>query len=170
MSCATGKQGVNVRYRQKPKSEQGSSALQEGSAMSEDEELRRILERKKAELLSQASQGPEAGEGPRVADLTDRDFEEFLRSHRAVVVDFWAPWCAPCFLVSPIIDELSLRYDKVAFARVNADESPVTASKYYVLSLPTVMFFLDGEEVDRVVGAVPEEELEERVQWLASRL
>jgi thioredoxin 1 len=75
----------------------------------------------------------------------------------------------PCFLISPIIDELSLRYDKVAFARVNADENPVTASKYYVLSLPTVMFFLDGEEVDRVVGAVPEEELEERVQWLASR-
>jgi hypothetical protein len=72
LSCATGKQDVNARYRQKPKSEQGSSALQEGLAMSEDEELRRILERKKAELLSQLSQGPEAGEGPRVVDLTDR--------------------------------------------------------------------------------------------------
>ena len=139
----------------------------------DDEELRRILERKKAQLLSSlGSQGKEKegdGEGPRVVDLNDSNFDEFIRTHRAVVVDFWAPWCAPCFLVSPIIDDLSMAYTDVAFARVNADESPVTASKYYVMSLPTIMFFLNGEEVDRVVGAVGEDVLEERVRWLASR-
>ncbi len=141
----------------------------------DDEELRRIIERKKAQLLS-SMQGEgavkdEGGDGgPRVIDLNDANFDQFLRSHRAVVVDFWAPWCAPCFLVSPIIDDLSISYRGVAFARVNADESPATAGKYYVLSLPTVMLFLDGEEVDRVVGAVPEDVLEERVRWLASRL
>ncbi|MGC9072094.1 MAG: thioredoxin [Acidilobus sp.] len=142
----------------------------------EDDELRRILERKKAEMFSSVAQGKSEGsngsgeEGPRVVDLNDNTFDKFLGEHKAVVVDFWAPWCAPCFLVSPIIDDLSTRYTKVAFARVNADESPLVASKYYVLSLPTIMFFLNGEEVDRVVGAVPDYELEERVQWLASRL
>lgn len=137
----------------------------------DDEELRRILERKKAELLSSlGGQGKEGdGGGPRVVDLNDSNFDEFIRTHRAVVVDFWAPWCAPCFLVSPIIDDLSMVYTDVAFARVNADESPITASRYYVLSLPTIMFFLNGEEVDRVVGAVGEDVLEERVRWLASR-
>ena len=144
--------------------------------LEEDEELKRILERKKREIIEQAaSDGTSGGsqeaqaEG-RVVDLNDSNFDEFIRSHRAVVVDFWAPWCAPCFLVSPIIDELSLTHTKVAFARVNADESPVTSGKYYVMSLPTIMFFLDGEEVDRVVGAVPEDVLEERVAWLESRL
>ena len=141
-----------------------------------DEELKRILERKKREILEQVAGGADSGNPDeaqaesRVVELDDSNFEDFIRSHRAVVVDFWAPWCAPCFLVSPIIDELSLTHTKVAFARVNADESPVTSSKYYVMSLPTIMFFLDGEEVDRVVGAVPEEVLEERVAWLESRL
>ncbi|MGC9210094.1 MAG: thioredoxin [Acidilobus sp.] len=141
----------------------------------EDEELRRILEKKKAEILSSVSQedahsGEGNGQAPRVVDLNDNNFDEFLEAHKAVVVDFWAPWCAPCFLVSPIIDDLSVKYTQIAFARVNADESPLTASKYYVMSLPTIMFFLNGEEVDRVVGAVPDYELEERVQWLASKL
>ncbi len=138
----------------------------------DDEELRGILERKKAQLLSSlGSQGKQEGdgEGTRVVDLNDSNFDEFIRAHRAVIVDFWAPWCAPCFLVSPVIDDLSNMYRDVAFARVNADESPATASKYYVLSLPTIMFFLNGEEVDRVVGAVGEDVLEEGVRWLASR-
>ena len=142
--------------------------------LEEDEELKRILERKKREMLEQAASGADSGNSEesesRVVDLNDSSFEDFIRSHRAAVVDFWAPWCAPCFLVSPIIDELSLTHTKVAFARVNADESPVTSSKYYVMSLPTIMFFLDGEEVDRIVGAVPEDVLEERVAWLESRL
>ena len=144
--------------------------------LEEDEELRRILERKKREILEQAASGADGGDSEeaqaesRVVDLDDSSFEDFIRSHRAVVVDFWAPWCAPCFLVSPIIDELSLTHTKVAFARVNADENPVTSSKYYVMSLPTIMFFLDGEEIDRIVGAVPEDVLEERVAWLESRL
>ncbi len=142
-----------------------------------DEELKRILEKKREELMAQiSSQGPEDGQATeaqqegQVAELNDKTFEGFVRAHRAIVVDFWAPWCAPCFLISPIIDELAQTHTKVAFARVNADESPLTASRYFVMSLPTVLFLLDGEEVDRVVGAVPEEVLEERVQWLESRL
>ncbi len=141
----------------------------------DDEELKKLLEKKKAELMSQLGSG-DKGNGAQaeqesvVAELNDSNFDEFISSHKAVVVDFWAPWCAPCFLVSPIIDDLAATHKSVAFARVNADESPVTASKYYVMSLPTIMFFLNGEEVDRVIGAVPEEELEERVKWLESKL
>ncbi|MGC9111821.1 thioredoxin [Acidilobus sp.] len=148
------------------------------SAENDDEELRRILQKKKEELLAKLSSqsaegdssGGNGGQEPRVAELNDSSFDEFIASHKAVVVDFWAPWCAPCFLVSPIIDDLALQHKRIAFARVNADASPETASKYYVMSLPTIMFFLDGQEVDRVVGAVPEEVLEERVQWLESKL
>ena len=138
----------------------------------DDAELRKILERKKAEYVAQALPGTGLqGSGEQlVTELNDSTFDSYISSHRAVVVDFWAPWCAPCFLISPIIDDLAAQHRKIAFARVNADESPETASKYYVMSLPTVMFFLDGQEVDRVVGAVPEDVLEERVQWLESRL
>lgn len=69
-----------------------------------------------------------------------------------------------------MLEDLSTKYTDIKFIRVNADESPITASKYYVMSLPTTMLFLNGEPIDRIVGVVPYEVLEERIKWLREKL
>jgi len=89
--------------------------------------------------------------------VTDQDFEEkVLKSDTPVMVDFWAPWCGPCRSVAPILDELAGEYEgKVTIAKVNTDEHTQNAMKYGVQGIPTLIFFRDGVEVDRIVGAGP---------------
>lgn len=88
------------------------------------------------------------------AIFTDQNFEtDVLKSQIPVLVDFWAVWCAPCQAAGPVIDELAEEYkDKVKVGKVNVDENPETASKFGVMSIPTVMVFLKGKEVKREVG------------------
>ncbi|RLI36037.1 thioredoxin [Candidatus Bathyarchaeota archaeon] len=111
-----------------------------------------------------------AGEKPRrtvlnrPVELNDRTFEEFVRKHPLVVVDLWAPWCAPCRIVSPIIEELARDYaGKIAFGKLNVDENQFTAMQYGVMSIPTLLIFKDGKLVDRIVGAMPRRMLEPRI-------
>ena len=101
-------------------------------------------------------------------DVTDETFEqEVLRSDKPVVVDFWAPWCGPCRAVAPIFEQLSQEQDRVAFAKVNLDESPEYASRYGVLSIPTAILFENGEPKEAVVGARPKSYYENAwAQWL----
>ncbi len=97
--------------------------------------------------------------------VTDETFEQFIQGNPLVVVDFWAEWCAPCWMVDPIIKELALEYaGKVVFGKLNIDENRVTPSKYGVMAIPTIMFFKNGELVDMVIGAQPKEQLKERVE------
>ncbi|QIW24918.1 thioredoxin [Sulfolobus sp. S-194] len=124
-----------------------------------DPELEKLLEKKAKELMSQKPKGE-------VVHLDSKNFDSFLASHKIAVIDFWAEWCAPCLILAPIIEELAEDYPQVGFGKLNSDENPDIAARYGVMSLPTVIFFKDGEPVDEIIGAVPREELEIRIKNL----
>jgi thioredoxin 1 len=89
-------------------------------------------------------------------EITDASFEaDVLKAARPVVVDFWAPWCGPCHAVHPVLEQLAGETDKVEFVKLNIDDNPSTASRYEVLSIPTVMLFAEGEPRETLVGARP---------------
>ena len=100
-----------------------------------------------------------------VSDVVDQDFEqEVIGSSLPALVDMWAPWCGPCRMVAPVVEKLAEKYDgKLRFFRLNVDENPLTAARYRVMSIPTLMMFRNGVVVDTVIGAVPERVLAAKI-------
>jgi len=96
-------------------------------------------------------------------EISDNNFAaEVLESEKPVLVDFWAPWCGPCRAIEPLVEELASTYgDKFKFTRCNVDENPITPSKYGIKSIPTLIFFKQGEVLDKIVGIVPKSKLED---------
>lgn len=131
----------------------------------EDKELERIKRAKLQEMItkSQASK-KEAEVLNRSIEITDATFKETIESHPMIVVDCWAPWCGPCRMVSPIIEELARDYaGKVLFGKLNVDENPMTSSQYQIMSIPTLLVFNHGKLVDKIIGALPREILEPKI-------
>ncbi len=101
-------------------------------------------------------------------EANDSSFKQIVEdADKPVLVDLWAPWCAPCLKVGPIIEELAHEYEgKADFVKVNVDESPRIASTYGIQSIPTLLFFKDGKPMSQVVGLRPKEELKKNLESL----
>jgi thioredoxin len=102
-----------------------------------------------------------------VNKVSDANFDaEVLKATRPVVVDFWAEWCGPCRMIAPALEEIAGALgEKVKIVKLNVDENPATASKYGIMSIPTLMIFKNGELASRQVGAAPKQKLE---QWITA--
>jgi len=103
-----------------------------------------------------------------VIEISDKNFEnEVIKSNIPVIIDFWAVWCGPCRMLAPITEKLAKEYaGKVKFCKLNVDENPEMSSKYQVMSIPLLLFFKDGKQMDSIVGAVPESVIQPKIKAL----
>ncbi|MCW4036875.1 MAG: thioredoxin [Candidatus Bathyarchaeota archaeon] len=140
--------------------------------LAEDEELEGIKLRRLREMLrgrgaagkpgSTGEHGDTPSSNP--VDLTDGTFGDFVQGNPFVVVDCWAPWCGPCRMVSPVVEELARDYaGRIIFGKLNVDENRGVAGRFGVMSIPTLLVFKGGRLVDRIVGAMPRRALEPKI-------
>ena len=100
-------------------------------------------------------------------EITDANLDELLQSKKPLVIDFWAEWCGPCRLLTPLVEELSAEYaDRVSIGKLDVDSNPETCTKYGIRNIPTVLFIKNGEIVNKQVGAVPKNILVEKINAL----
>ena len=103
-----------------------------------------------------------------IIEINDSSFEaEVLQAETPVLIDFWAPWCGPCRAIAPLIEELAGTYgDQIKFAKCNVDDNPVIPGKYGIKTIPTLIFFKQGEVVDQVTGMIAKPKLIEKIDHL----
>jgi thioredoxin 1 len=130
-----------------------------------DEELERIQRKKMQEMLKRTVEKEETKRhSNKPIELTDATFKEAVQSSPLVVVDCWAPWCGPCRMVAPVIEEMAKDYaGRILFGKLNVDENRKVATQYQIMSIPTLLVFKDSNLVDRLVGAMPKEMLEPKI-------
>ena len=126
-----------------------------------DKELETIRKRKLEELKMSGEISWPAGP----VDLNESELQDFVKKYPRAIVDCWAPWCGPCRMVGPIIDDLAKSFKgKVAFGKLNTDENQKMAMEFGIMSIPTLLFFKNGELVDKQVGAPPRPQLEAKIK------
>jgi thioredoxin 1 len=133
--------------------------------MSSDDELEAIKHKKLAELQKEAATKAMMSSITEPIVLTDSNFTSEISKYPIMLVDFWAPWCGPCRMVSPIIEQLSREYSgKVAFGKVNVDENQRIAASFGIQSIPTLMIFKGSKAVDVIIGAMPKAQIEMKLK------
>ena len=145
---------------------------EDSSNKNKDFEIEQIKAKKMREMEARMKSKKEGKKGEQLIDhpltLDDSSFIPTVRKYPLVVVDCWAPWCAPCRMVAPIIDELAREYaGKVVFGKLNVDENPRIASEFAIMAIPTMFIFKNGEPVDVIQGALPKPYLEAKLkEWI----
>jgi thioredoxin len=100
-----------------------------------------------------------------ITDVTDSNFQaEVLESETAVLVDFWAPWCGPCRVIAPSLEEINAEREDLRVVKLNVDENQQTAAQYDVMSIPTLIVFKNGEPANRIIGALPKKRLVQELE------
>jgi thioredoxin 1 len=131
--------------------------------MFEENELAKIRAQKIQKILNGSNEQAQIAKEPII--LTDGNFAKEVSANKLLVVDFWAPWCGPCRMVGPIIEALSAEYTgKAAFGKMNVDENQVVSSSFGIMSIPTIIMFNHGKEVERLVGAYPKAHIEAMIK------
>jgi thioredoxin 1 len=131
--------------------------------MFEENELAKIRAQKIQKILNDSNEQAQIAEEPII--LTDGNFAKEVSANKLLIVDFWAPWCGPCRMVGPIIEALSAEYTgKAAFGKINVDENQVVPSSFGIMSIPTIIIFNHGKEVERLVGAYPKAHIEAMIK------
>jgi len=128
-----------------------------------DEIKKRKMEQLKKQYLDRGNNMEENSLNTPI-NITDADIDENIRKYQTVAVDCWAPWCGPCRMVGPVIEDLAKEMQgKIVFGKLNVDENRATSAKYGIMSIPTLLVFKNGELVDRIVGAMPKEMLKAKL-------
>jgi thioredoxin 1 len=131
--------------------------------MAEENDLDQIRLRKIQAMIDQTKNPRQANNQPMT--VTDNTFHKSVQTHGLLVVDFWAPWCGPCRMVGPIIEALSVEYrSKVVFGKMNVDENQIVPGSFGIMSIPTIIIFSHGKEIERLVGAYPKAHIESMIK------
>jgi thioredoxin 1 len=100
-----------------------------------------------------------------LAEVTDSNFQaEVLESESPTLVDFWAPWCGPCRVVGPVLEEIAAEHDDIKIVKLNVDDNPITSAQFQVLSIPTMILFKNGAEAKKIIGAMPKRKIVEQLE------
>jgi len=130
----------------------------------ENKELERIKQAKLQKMMKSVASEERETAFNKPVEMTNATFKEMIQNHSLVVVDCWAPWCFPCRMVAPIIEELARDYaGKILFGKLNVDENREVSTRYEIMSIPTLLVFKNGKLVDTIIGAIPRQMLEPKI-------
>jgi thioredoxin 1 len=130
-----------------------------------EEELEKIRRRKLKKILDEISSDKNRAFPANPVEMNGENFDEMVRGNPLVVVDCWAPWCGPCRMVAPIVEELAKEYGgRILFGKLNVDDNREINLRYNIMSIPTFLIFKNGKLVDRIIGALPKNMLEKEIK------